>query len=84
MVLDVDLLSGTYQALTLPRYAARQRAVQFSWKNAAKIFENNLVFAKTDAKTDVITSEKTSTLTKHNRIGMPNYRAIDSGKVFDT
>lgn len=45
-VLDVDLLSGTNQALTLPRCEARQRAVQFSWGNAAKIFENNLVVAR--------------------------------------
>jgi glycosyltransferase involved in cell wall biosynthesis len=44
-VLDVDLLSGTNQALTLPRCEARQRAVQFSWGNAAKIFETNLVVA---------------------------------------
>lgn len=45
-VLDADLLFGTNQALTLPRREARQRAVQFSWENAAKIFENNLVTAK--------------------------------------
>jgi glycosyltransferase involved in cell wall biosynthesis len=44
-VLDVDLLSGTNQALTLARCEARQRAVQFSWGNAAKIFETNLVVA---------------------------------------
>ena len=44
--LDVDLLSGVNQALTLPRCEARQRAVQFSWKNAAKIFENHLVAAE--------------------------------------
>jgi hypothetical protein len=44
-ILDTDLLSATNQALKLPRIEARQRAVQFSWENAAKIFENNLVVA---------------------------------------
>ena len=44
-ILDADLLSATNQALKLPRIEARQRAVQFSWENAAKIFENNLVVA---------------------------------------
>ena len=41
-ILDADLLSGMNQALILPRSEARQRAMQFSWENAAKIFENNL------------------------------------------
>jgi glycosyltransferase involved in cell wall biosynthesis len=45
-VLDADLLSGTDQALTVSRSEARLRAVQFSWKNAAKIFENHLVAAE--------------------------------------
>jgi glycosyltransferase involved in cell wall biosynthesis len=44
-ILDANLLSGANQALTLPRSEARQRAVQFSWRNAAKIFENHLVTA---------------------------------------
>lgn len=44
-ILDADLLSGVNQALALPRSQSRQRAVQFSWQNAAKIFENNLVTA---------------------------------------
>jgi glycosyltransferase involved in cell wall biosynthesis len=43
--LDANLLSGTSQALKLPRSEARDRAVQFSWKNAAKIFESHLVAA---------------------------------------
>jgi glycosyltransferase involved in cell wall biosynthesis len=42
-ILDNDLLSATNQALILPRSEARQRALKFSWENAAKIFENNLV-----------------------------------------
>ena len=41
-ILHADLLSGMNQALILPRSEARKRAVQFSWENAAKIFENNL------------------------------------------
>jgi glycosyltransferase involved in cell wall biosynthesis len=45
-ILNVDLLSAANQALTIPRSNARQRAVQFSWKNAAKIFEKNLVFSQ--------------------------------------
>ena len=44
-VLDANLLSGTYQALKLSRSEARARAIQFSWKNAAKIFEGHLVAA---------------------------------------
>jgi glycosyltransferase involved in cell wall biosynthesis len=44
-VLNADLLSGAHQALAMPRIEARQRAVQFSWKNAAKLFETNLVVA---------------------------------------
>jgi glycosyltransferase involved in cell wall biosynthesis len=44
-VLDANLLSGTYQALKLPRSEARAHAVKFSWKNAAKIFESHLVAA---------------------------------------
>jgi glycosyltransferase involved in cell wall biosynthesis len=42
-ILDKDLLSATNQALILPRSEARQRALKFSWENAAKMFENNLV-----------------------------------------
>jgi glycosyltransferase involved in cell wall biosynthesis len=42
-ILDNDLLSATNQALILPRSEARQRALKFSWENAAKMFENNLV-----------------------------------------
>ena len=45
-ILNVDLLSAANQALTMPRSNARQRAVQFSWGNAAKIFEKNLVFSQ--------------------------------------
>jgi glycosyltransferase involved in cell wall biosynthesis len=44
-VLDADLLLAANQALSLSRGQARQRAIQFSWQNAAKIFENNLVTA---------------------------------------
>ena len=45
-ILDVDLLSATNQALTMPRSHARQRALKFSWENDAKIFAKNLVDAK--------------------------------------
>jgi glycosyltransferase involved in cell wall biosynthesis len=50
-ILDTDLLSAANQALKLPRIEARQRAVQFSWENAAKIFENNLVAAASNKLT---------------------------------
>jgi len=53
-VLDTDLLIAIEQALKMPRSEARQRAIQFSWGNAAKIFENHLVTAK--AGTHVIQS----------------------------
>jgi glycosyltransferase involved in cell wall biosynthesis len=45
-ILDADLLSATNQALTMPRNHARQRALQFSWENSAKIFAKNLVDAR--------------------------------------
>jgi glycosyltransferase involved in cell wall biosynthesis len=45
-ILNADLLSGANQALVLPRSQARQRAVEFSWKSTAKIFETNLVAAE--------------------------------------
>jgi glycosyltransferase involved in cell wall biosynthesis len=71
-VLDPDLLSATNQALGLPRYEARQRAIQFSWQNAAKLFENNLVFAKTGRFTQL------------NRTILTNYDAASSDSVFKT
>jgi glycosyltransferase involved in cell wall biosynthesis len=42
-ILDNNLLSAINQALILPRSEARQRALKFSWENAARMFENNLV-----------------------------------------
>jgi glycosyltransferase involved in cell wall biosynthesis len=71
-VLDADLLSATNLALGLPRYEARQRAIQFSWQNAAKLFENNLMFAKTGRFTQV------------NRTILTNYDAASSDSVFKT
>lgn len=71
-VLDEDLLSGAVKALVVPRIEARQRAVQFSWENAAKIFENNLVFAQTGR------------LTNLNRTGKVNFDATNSARVFKT
>lgn len=71
-VLDADLQSATNRALVLPRYEARQRAIQFSWQNAAKLFENNLVFAKTGR------------LTQLNRMALKNHEVASNDRVFDT
>lgn len=71
-VLDADLQSATNRALDLPRYEARQRAIQFSWQNAAKLFENNLVFTKTGR------------LTQLNRMALKNHEVASNDKVFDT
>lgn len=71
-VLNVDLLSGTHQALVVPRIDARQRAVQFSWENAAKIFETNLV------------SAKSGRLTPLNRMALTDCEVAVEVRVFDT
>lgn len=71
-VLDIDLLSGTHQALAVSRAQARQRAVQFSWENAAKIFETNLVFAKSGR------------LTPLNRMALTDCEVAVEVRVFDT
>jgi glycosyltransferase involved in cell wall biosynthesis len=70
-VLSVDLLTGTQQALAVPRIEARQRAIQFSWENAAKIFENNLVAAKND-----------SLKTRNSQIDA-DYKISKEGRLFD-
>lgn len=70
-VLNVDLLSGTQQALAVPRIEARQRAIQFSWQNAAKIFENNLVAAKV-----------VSIHSESSKLGA-GFKIPNSGKLFD-
>lgn len=45
-VLGEDLAVATQTALTIPRYLARQRAMEFSWEKASTSFIENLVPAK--------------------------------------
>ena len=42
-VLQADLQQATYQALATPRHEARLRSLDFSWTNAAQLFESFLV-----------------------------------------
>jgi glycosyltransferase involved in cell wall biosynthesis len=45
-VLGEDLAVATQTALGIPRYLARQRAMEFSWEKASTSFIENLVPAK--------------------------------------
>lgn len=45
-VLGENLALATQSALTVPRYLARQRALEFSWAKASHLFIQNLVSAK--------------------------------------
>jgi glycosyltransferase involved in cell wall biosynthesis len=45
-VLSEDLAKATRMALDIPRYQARERALEFSWEKACTLFLNNLVQAK--------------------------------------
>ena len=45
-VMNTDLRAACYSALALPRHEARLRALDFSWAHAARIFEGNLVQAR--------------------------------------
>lgn len=42
-VMDEDLQQACYRALAVPRHEARQRAQDFSWAHAARLFESHLV-----------------------------------------
>lgn len=44
-VMHADLQQACYSALVVPRCEARQRAMQFSWSHATRIFESHLVAA---------------------------------------
>ena len=44
-VMHADLQQAWYSALVVPRWEARQRAMQFSWAYAAQVFEKHLVAA---------------------------------------
>jgi glycosyltransferase involved in cell wall biosynthesis len=45
-VLHEDLKQACHKALAVPRYAARNRALDFSWTHATRLFEGNLVPAR--------------------------------------
>ena len=45
-ILSEDLAKATQSALNIPRYQARERALEFSWKNASSLFLKNLVSCK--------------------------------------
>lgn len=52
-VLSEDLAKATQTALQIPRYQARERALDFSWENACTLFLNNLVNAHIKAEKDL-------------------------------
>ncbi|HAL38088.1 MAG TPA: alpha-mannosyltransferase [Polaromonas sp.] len=45
-VMDADLQQACYSALAVPRHEPRARALDFSWAQAAQLFESNLVAAQ--------------------------------------
>lgn len=45
-ILSEDLAKATKSALAIPRYQARERALEFSWEKACTLFLNNLVSAR--------------------------------------
>jgi hypothetical protein len=47
-VLRTDLQQACYTALTVPRHEARLRALDFSWAQAAQLFEGFLVLVHQD------------------------------------
>ncbi|MDP1740910.1 glycosyltransferase family 1 protein [Polaromonas sp.] len=49
-VMDQDLKQASYQAMQVPRHAARARALDFSWEHAAQLFERHLVPAHAQAE----------------------------------
>ena len=49
-VMHQDLKQASYQAMQVPRYAARARALDFSWEHAAQLFERHLVPAHARAE----------------------------------
>lgn len=48
-VMDADLQQACYSALAVPRHEARARALDFSWAQAAQLFESYLVAAQNTA-----------------------------------
>jgi len=50
--LQADLASAWYQALSIPRHAARARAQAFSWAHASHLFVGHLVPSRKDASGD--------------------------------
>ncbi len=50
--LDESLTSAWYSALTVPRHAARGRALQFSWAYASRLFIGHLVNVKKGTNLD--------------------------------
>ncbi|OOG40489.1 glycosyltransferase family 1 protein [Polaromonas sp. A23] len=49
-VMQDDLKQACYSAMAVPRHAARARALDFSWLQAARLFEGNLVSAHEKAR----------------------------------
>jgi glycosyltransferase involved in cell wall biosynthesis len=51
-VLHANLQTAWYNALAVPRHEARARAVSFSWKHAAQLFEGFLVPSRAEPQGD--------------------------------
>lgn len=56
-VMHEDLKQACYSALAVPRYAARARALDFSWLHAARLFEGNLVPVRENAESKLLAAQ---------------------------
>lgn len=56
-VMHDDLKQASYQAMVVPRYQARARALDFSWEHAAQLFEGHLVPARHKADCRLATAQ---------------------------
>lgn len=60
-VLDTDLLVAAQNALAVPRHEARNRALEFTWAHAARLFQQFLVPARPRGDDDAVSVTKTVT-----------------------
>ena len=59
-VMNVDLKQAFYRALAVPRHEARARALDFSWGQAARMFEGYLVAVKKTSSARPINGDEVS------------------------
>ena len=49
-MLDEDLRAACLKALTIPREAAREHSLRFTWKESARQFLENIEMSRSDRK----------------------------------